>query len=103
MDEDTLEACGCRLLQKSRAKTFAVLAADELDKIVHNGPWDCAYIINTAKRHEAKPKVQHWYGLYIAHNSNGRRVAELFCSYDKDPPLAYNIKIDIPIVFVNRV
>jgi hypothetical protein len=65
MDEDTLEACGYRLIQKSRAKTYAVLAADELDKITYNGPWDSAYIINTAKRQETKPKVQHWYGLYI--------------------------------------
>jgi hypothetical protein len=103
MDEDTLEACGRRLLQKSRAKTFAVLAADELEKISYNGPWDNAYIINTAKRHETRPKVQHWYGLYITINSRGRRVAELFCSYGKDPVLDYNFKIDLPIVFVNRI
>jgi hypothetical protein len=105
MNEDTLEACGRRLLQKSRAQTFAVLAADELEKITitYNGPWDCAYIINAAKRHETKPKVQHWYGLYITLNSKERRVAELFCSYGKDPALAFNFKIDIPIVFVNRI
>jgi hypothetical protein len=102
MDEETLCNCLAHILRNSRVKYHKVIAANETDKIFYSDKWDSAYIINTARRDEWKPKIAHWYALYISRES-GRNVAYLFCSYGKDPRKDYGLQLKLKRVIFNKI
>jgi hypothetical protein len=102
MDDITLSCCLKHLIPTtSKVKYCKILAHDELNQITYI-KLDSAYIINTAKRSDARATLKHWYVAYITTNAQNMIEMLLFDPYGLNPVESYNFVPKIKYTVVSR-
>jgi hypothetical protein len=102
MDDITLSCCLKHLIPTtSKVKYCKILAHDEVNQITYI-KLDSAYIINTAKRSDARATLKHWCVAYITTTAQNMIEMLLLDPYGLNPVESYNFVPKIKCTVVSR-
>jgi hypothetical protein len=101
LGQTTLSCCLKHLTPTtSKVKYCKILAHDEVNQITYI-KLDSAYIINTAKRSDARATLKHWYVAYITTNAQNMIEMLLFDPYRLNPVESCNFAPKIKYTVVD--